>query len=201
MRHLRSAISVRRPCLFCPSPFAEAVAAIRVTMATSVGIPAASLCINHCLYQIASVRAVTITQANRRAALIETLICVLCPLVYVALDDFHIHEQIGCYPALLHLYDMATLLGLVSGIYSVLSLRAFLLHRVAFAQFLSSRVPRCRTSPSRYLRLMALTLPPSSSPCHSTSSPSSSTSPLHRVLCCVGVQHGHRPHTSRFVKR
>ncbi|KAJ7453723.1 pheromone receptor, partial [Mycena latifolia] len=59
---------------------------IRITMAASVGIPAASLCINRRLYHIASVKSVSISPAEkRRAALIDTLICVLFPLLYLPL--------------------------------------------------------------------------------------------------------------------
>ncbi|KAJ7642964.1 fungal pheromone STE3G-protein-coupled receptor, partial [Mycena polygramma] len=151
---------------------------IRITMAASVGIPAASLCINRRLYQIASVKVVSISKAEkRRAALIDALICVLFPLVYVAMQyivqghRFNIYEQIGCYPALYNsipMYFISTmwppLIGCVSAIYGVLSLRAFTKRRAAFAQFLApaSSSPHSSASAlpgltaSRYLRLMAL---------------------------------------------
>ncbi|KAJ7902933.1 fungal pheromone STE3G-protein-coupled receptor, partial [Mycena leptocephala] len=145
---------------------------IRITMAASVGIPAASLCINRRLYQIASVKAVTISAAEkRRAALIDALICVLFPLVYVAMQyivqghRFNIYEQIGCYPALYNSIPMyfismmwPPLIGCVSAVYGILSLRAFNARRAAFAQFLApsggSATPGLTAS--RYLRLMAL---------------------------------------------
>ncbi|KAJ6463101.1 pheromone A receptor-domain-containing protein [Mycena vulgaris] len=134
------------------------------TLAASVGIPTASLCINRQLYQIASVKTVLITPAEkRRAALIDALICVLFPLVYVALQyivqgpRFNIYQQIGCYPAL---YNSPPLLGLISAVYGILALRAFLRRRAAFAQFLSSHSTSSSggPTPSRYLRLMALAL-------------------------------------------
>ncbi|KAJ6487458.1 pheromone A receptor-domain-containing protein [Mycena vitilis] len=142
------------------------------------------LCINRRLYQIASVKVVPISNAEkRRAALIDALICVLFPLVYVALQyivqghRFNIYEQIGCYPALynsLPMFFVSTiwppLVGCVSAVYGVLSLRAFTKRRAAFAQFLAP--PPSPNSPysaasssssalpgltaSRYLRLMAL---------------------------------------------
>ncbi|KAJ6468583.1 pheromone A receptor-domain-containing protein [Mycena vulgaris] len=152
---------------------------IRITMGASVGIPAASLCINRRLYQIASVKTVSITPAEkRRASLIDALICVLFPLVYVALQyivqdhRFILYEQIGCYPALYNSIPMyflsmiwPPLLGLASATYVAFALRAFLRRRTAFAQFLaplsspssSSHSPNGLT-PSRYLRLMALAL-------------------------------------------
>ncbi|KAJ7080034.1 hypothetical protein C8R44DRAFT_819438 [Mycena epipterygia] len=50
--------------------------------ASAVGPSAASLCINRHLYHIASVRAVVITPAEkRRAVLIDSLICGLFPLL------------------------------------------------------------------------------------------------------------------------
>ncbi|KAJ6468598.1 putative fungal pheromone GPCR, STE3-type [Mycena vulgaris] len=147
---------------------------IRIIMAASVGIPAASLCINRRLYQIASVKTVSITPAEkRRAALIDTLICVLFPLVYVALQyivqghRFNIYQQIGCYPALYNSIPMyfismmwPPLLGLISAVYGILALRAFMRRRAAFAQFLSSHSTSSSggLTPSRYLRLMALAL-------------------------------------------
>ncbi|KAJ6550811.1 pheromone A receptor-domain-containing protein [Mycena vulgaris] len=150
---------------------------IRITMGASVGIPAASLCINRRLYQIASVKTVSITPAEkRRAAVIDALLCVLFPLVYVALQyivqdhRFIVYEQIGCYPALynsipMYLLSMIwpPLLGLASSAYGALALRAFLPRRAAFTQFLSpppssSSSHASGLTSSRYLRLMALAL-------------------------------------------
>ncbi|KAF7296742.1 Pheromone receptor [Mycena indigotica] len=142
---------------------------IRITMASSVGIPAASLCINRRLYQIASVKAVSITPAEkRRAILVDTLICVLFPLVYLALQyivqghRFNLYEQIGCSPALVNTIPMyfinliwPPLVGCVSACYGILSLRAFIRQRASFAQFLSPSGASGLTT-SRYLRLMAL---------------------------------------------
>ncbi|KAI0944381.1 pheromone B alpha 3 receptor [Taiwanofungus camphoratus] len=54
----------------------------RITIGASVGIPAASLCINRRLYKIARLHAVTVTRSEkRRAILIDTLICVLFPII------------------------------------------------------------------------------------------------------------------------
>lgn len=79
--------------------------AIRIMLGASVGIPAASLCINRRLYCIAKVHAVTVTKAEvrirsceasfpsralfqkRRAILIDTLICVFFPMVFLALRE------------------------------------------------------------------------------------------------------------------
>ncbi|KAJ7231512.1 pheromone A receptor-domain-containing protein [Mycena rebaudengoi] len=140
---------------------------IRIIMAASVGIPASSLCINRRLYHIASVSAVTITRAEKfRAVLIDSLICVLFPLIYVALQyivqghRFNIYEQIGCYPALYNSLPMyfismmwPILIGAISAVYCILSLRCFARRRAEFNQFLASNKS---LTASRYFRLMAL---------------------------------------------
>ncbi|KAF7300917.1 Pheromone receptor [Mycena kentingensis (nom. inval.)] len=138
----------------------------RIMLGGSVGIPAASLCINRRLYQIARVQAVSITPAEkRRAILIDTLICVVFPLVYVALQyvvqghRFNIYEQLGCSPALYNTVPVyfisfiwPPLIGCVSACYGVLSLRQFLRRRASFSQFSAAS----GLTTSRYLRLMAL---------------------------------------------
>ncbi|KAJ7661859.1 pheromone A receptor-domain-containing protein [Mycena rosella] len=145
---------------------------IRIMMGASVGLPAASLCINRRLYHIASVRDVVVTAAEkRRAVLIDSLICGLFPAVYVAAQyivqghRFDIFEDIGCYPALfnsLPTYFISSMwpliIGLVSGVYCTLSLRAFAARRASFAQFLSPGSTHAGLTPSRYLRLSALAL-------------------------------------------
>lgn len=82
-----------------------ALSATRIYIGASVGIPAASLCINRRLYKIARMHAVavtrsevrrlllvvrnllTITLQKRRAILIDSLICVAFPLVCIALCE------------------------------------------------------------------------------------------------------------------
>ncbi|KAF9468420.1 fungal pheromone STE3G-protein-coupled receptor [Collybia nuda] len=142
---------------------------IRIMMGASVGLPAASLCINRRLYYISSSQAVSITPADKlRAILTDSLICVVFPLVYVALQyvvqghRFNIFENIGCYPALyntLLTYFLSIMwpivIGLISAIYCVLSLRSFARRRVEFGQFLSSNKS---LTVSRYFRLMALAM-------------------------------------------
>ncbi|KAK0432034.1 pheromone A receptor-domain-containing protein [Armillaria borealis] len=140
---------------------------IRIMIGASVGIPASSLCINRRLYHIANVRAVSITRAEkRRAILIDTLICVLFPVLFIALQyvvqghRFNIYEDVGCYPAL---YNTAlayvlnsmwpVILGLISATYCILTLRAFNRRRVEFSQFLSANKS---LTLGRYFRLMAL---------------------------------------------
>ncbi|KAJ7088336.1 GPCR fungal pheromone mating factor, partial [Mycena epipterygia] len=121
-------------------------------MGAALGLPAVSLCINRRLYHIASVRAVVITPAEkRRAVLIDLFICGLLPFLYVAVQyimqghRFNVFEDIGCYPDLynsLPTYFISSmwplLIGLISAVYCVLSLHAFSARRASFAQFLSA---------------------------------------------------------------
>ncbi|KAJ7086817.1 STE3-like pheromone receptor, partial [Mycena belliarum] len=108
---------------------------IRIMMGASVGLPAASLCINRRLYHIASVRAVSISKAEkRRTIFIDSLICGLFPALYIAFQyivqghRFDIFQDIGCYPAFfnsLPTYFISSMwpviIGLVSGVYCGLS--------------------------------------------------------------------------------
>lgn len=140
---------------------------IRIMLGSSVGIPAASLCINRRLYKIAKVQAVTVTRAEkRRAVLIDTLICVLFPAIFVALQyvnqghRFDIYEDVGCYPFIYNtivaflLTDIwPIIVGLISAVYCGLSLRAFYQRRAQLSHFLSSNTT---LTASRYFRLMAL---------------------------------------------
>ncbi|KAJ7085492.1 pheromone A receptor-domain-containing protein [Mycena belliarum] len=72
-------------------------------------IPAASLCISRRLLHIASAEAGSVSSSRtdkRRAVLVDTPLCVLLPLVYLALQyivqthRFALDEQLGCVPAL-----------------------------------------------------------------------------------------------------
>ncbi|KAG2029751.1 pheromone A receptor-domain-containing protein [Suillus americanus] len=156
---------------------------IRIMLGASVGIPAASLCINRRLYNIAKVHAAALTdEAKRRAILIDTLICVLFPMIVVALQyvvqghRFDIYEDVGCYPFIYNTLpafflsdSWPIIIGLVSSVYcgapllggllsafllpTGLSLKAFYLRRAQFTQFMASNKS---LSTSRYFRLMAL---------------------------------------------
>ncbi|KAF8218915.1 pheromone receptor [Tricholoma matsutake] len=140
---------------------------IRIMMGASVGLPASSLCIQRRLYQITSVRTVRISpEQKRRAVLIDSALCLLFPILFVALQyvvqghRFNILEDVGCYPALyntLLTYFISgmwpIIMGAVSAIYGILSLRSFLQRRTEFSQFMSSN--RSFTV-GRYFRLMAL---------------------------------------------
>ncbi|KAG2056570.1 STE3-domain-containing protein [Suillus hirtellus] len=142
---------------------------IRIMLGASVGIPAASLCINRRLYNIAKTHAVVLTdEGKRRAVLIDTLICVLFPMAVVALQyvvqghRFDIYEDIGCYPFIYNTLpafflsdSWPMIIGLVSSVYCGLSLKAFYLRHAQFTHFLKSNKS---LSASRYFRLMALAM-------------------------------------------
>ncbi|KAI0656225.1 STE3-domain-containing protein [Cubamyces menziesii] len=140
----------------------------RLTIAASVGIPAAAMCINQRLYSISRVQAVMVTRAEkRRAVLIDTFICVLFPLIIMALSyivqghRYNILEELGCFPALyntLLTYFLVNwwplVLGFIASVYCVLTLLEFNRRRAQFNEFLSSK--RSSLTLGRYFRLMAL---------------------------------------------
>ncbi|KAH9943673.1 putative fungal pheromoneG-protein-coupled receptor [Amylocystis lapponica] len=139
----------------------------RITIGASVGIPAASLCINRRLYKIACTHAVVSTRAEkRRTILIDTMICVLLPVIYMVLayvvqgHRYNIFEVLGCYPAIYNtllayflVYMWPVVIGLISAVYCVLSLRSLLARQAQFKKFLASN---SNLTSGRYFRLMAL---------------------------------------------
>nr|AER51017.1 pheromone receptor [Lentinula edodes]AGL07755.1 pheromone receptor [Lentinula edodes] len=148
---------------------------VRITMAATAGLPSSSFCIVRRLYGIVSIRTVSISRAEkRRAIIIDSLICVLGPLIYLALRKvscsqfyivqghrFNIFEDLGCAPALYDslplyfiTYSWSIIFGLASAVY-FLTLRTFTRRRLEFAQFLSSSKS---LTIGRYFRLMALSM-------------------------------------------
>ncbi|TFK65312.1 fungal pheromone STE3G-protein-coupled receptor [Pluteus cervinus] len=142
---------------------------IRILMGASVAIPASSLCIVRRLYMIAHAQVVSITHAEkRRAVLMDSLLCVLFPLIYIALQSvvqghrFNVIENIGCYPAVyntLLTYFISSMwpvvIGFVSAVYCGLALWEFNKRRLQFSQFLNAN---SALTVSRYFRLMALAM-------------------------------------------
>ncbi|KAI0682990.1 pheromone A receptor-domain-containing protein [Cerioporus squamosus] len=139
----------------------------RIIIAGTVAVPAASLCINRRLYQIASVRTVSLTRADKRRAVIEDLCIGLgIPLIEVVMSyvvsghRYDIYEDIGCQPAIYNTpvaYALVLcwpiVIGLASGAYCFLSLLAFNKRRAQFAEFMSSH---SALTVNRYFRLMAI---------------------------------------------
>ncbi|KAJ7691152.1 pheromone A receptor-domain-containing protein [Mycena rosella] len=133
----------------------------------NLAIPACSLCINRRLYQISSVRSVTKTRAEkRRAIMIDLAIGLGLPLLQIPLQyivqghRYNIYEDIGCLgetfetPVAIVLFHLPPLIvGLISAVYCVLSIKSFYHSRAQFKELLSSNN---NLNLNRYVRLMCL---------------------------------------------
>lgn len=139
----------------------------RLMIGIAVAIPSASLCINRRLYKIASVQTVSITRKDKqKAVLIDMIIGVGIPVTQMVLQyivqghRFDIIEDIGCYPvtyitppAFVLVLVWPLVIGLISAIFCVLTLKAFLERRAQFSELLLTHSSLTMT---RYFRLMAL---------------------------------------------
>jgi len=139
----------------------------RIIIAQSVAIPAASLCINRRLYQIASVKSVTITKTQKRRAILVDLAIGLglplleLPMAYITQGHrFNIFEQVGCFPythntpvAFPLVWVWPLVIGLVSAFYCVRTIIAFHKRRTMFKELLSANN---NLNSDRYFRLMGL---------------------------------------------
>ncbi|KZP27852.1 pheromone receptor [Athelia psychrophila] len=139
----------------------------RIMLGAAVGIPAASACIMRRLYSISCLHSVAVTRAEkRRVVIVDTLACVLFPLLFIVIQFFvqshryNIYEDIGCYPAntnSIPTYFLSNIwpiiMGVVAIVYCGLSILAFLHRQSQFDEFLSSNGSLTR---SRYFRLMAM---------------------------------------------
>ncbi|KAJ7189820.1 putative pheromone receptor [Mycena pura] len=133
----------------------------------NVAIPAASLCINRRLYHIAAVRAVSKTRAERRRAIcIDLAITVGLPVLQIPIQyivqghRYDIVEDLGCFPetyetwvAVLLYHLPPTIIGSISAVYCICSIRSFYRSRAQFKAFLSSSN---NLTVNRYIRLMCL---------------------------------------------
>ncbi|TFK95986.1 fungal pheromone STE3G-protein-coupled receptor [Pterulicium gracile] len=151
--------AINRAPIFCDI-------SIRISAGASIGIPAASLCIVKRLYTISTVQSAQTTRAEkRRVVLIDSLICILFPLIIVALQTivlghrFDILEGAGCIPAVYNthltyfIFSMwPAVIGFISAIY-FLTLLAFRRRQMEFNQYLRNSTS---LTISRYFRLMAL---------------------------------------------
>ncbi|TFK26911.1 STE3-like pheromone receptor [Coprinopsis marcescibilis] len=141
----------------------------KLIIGVSIGIPASILCISRRLYCIISVQTSSITRGDkRRMVIIDLCIAVGLPVIIMILHyivqghRFDILEDFGCFPIVYNtlpayfIYFMwPVLLGVISFIYSSLTLLSFWRRRAQFGQLLSSN---SALSPSRYLRLMTLAI-------------------------------------------
>ncbi|KAI0270667.1 pheromone A receptor-domain-containing protein [Gloeopeniophorella convolvens] len=141
----------------------------RFMIGLSVAVPTASLVINRRLFKIASVKAAFSTrEERRRAVLVDLAIGLGIPLLQMVLQiiveghRFDIFEQVGCFP---FTYDVTLayplslvwpiVIGLVSLVYSSLTIRLFWRSSRQFNEVLASK---WNPSRNRYLRLMALSM-------------------------------------------
>ncbi|KAJ7242164.1 GPCR fungal pheromone mating factor, partial [Mycena haematopus] len=143
---------------------------IRITMAVSVGLPAASLCINRRLYEIARAPLTDVGSKteNRRTIIIDSLISGLFPLLYIPLQlvaerhRFNILEDVGCVvdlydslPTYFISYSAPAILSFGSFVYCILSIYAMSASRANITEVLSRHQ---HLTPSRFLRLAGLAL-------------------------------------------
>jgi len=140
---------------------------VRIQAGLNVAVPAASLCINRRLYKIATIKSVTVTDSEkRRAVIVDLLIGIGIPILemiaeyIVAYQRFDIYEDIG--PSLSPAFLIETVLffsmwplviGCVSFVYGVLTIYTLLKRERQFSQVISSNRNLNR---GRYFRLMAL---------------------------------------------
>lgn len=139
----------------------------RIMIAQSIGIPAASLCINRRLYYIASLKSTSLTRSEKRRGIMIDLAIGLglplleLPLAYVNQGHrFDIYEQVGCMPdtygtpmALMLMWIWPIVIGLVSAFYCYRSIRIFNKRRSEFNDLLSAN---SNLNSNRYFRLMFL---------------------------------------------
>ncbi|KZP27885.1 STE3-domain-containing protein [Athelia psychrophila] len=132
----------------------------------SVGIPCAALCMMRRLYMISTISSVTTTkQERRRAVYVDLAIGLGVPFlqmivhIFVQGHRFTIYEQVGCFPtfydtplAFVLVYSWPTIIGMISAVYCILTIRALAKRRSEYNAMLSGG----GVNSSRYLRLMAL---------------------------------------------
>ena len=141
--------------------------ATKILLGVSVGLPLASLAINRRLASLRNASACPHPNARRREALIDTLICVLPTLIFMAVHytqqghRYDLIEGFGCYPTtyvtepgfvLVILPPM--LIALTSSVYACLSIQFFWRRQKDFEKFL--RNSSNNMSRSTYTRLMLM---------------------------------------------
>ncbi|TBU56143.1 pheromone A receptor-domain-containing protein [Dichomitus squalens] len=139
----------------------------RIIVAVAVAVPAASLCIQRRLYNIASVKTVNMTRAEkRRGIIIDLAIGGGVPVLQIVFQyivsghRFDIYEGIGCYVYTYNTplaYPFSFLwplvIAMISGCYCVLTLINFFRRRAQFNAYLTSN---SSLTANRYFRLMAI---------------------------------------------
>jgi pheromone a factor receptor len=140
---------------------------VRIQIAVCVAIPSCVLCIVRRLYFIASPTTVTTTKNDkRREVIVDLLITLGIPVLQMVLQyivnghRFNIYEDYGCIAATwnTHLayvlvWSWPLILGLISGGYGFLTIRAFMQRRKQFRDLITANA---NLTYSRYWRLIAL---------------------------------------------
>jgi len=143
------------------------VIATRIQVAQNVAIPAASLCINRRLYKIATMKTVTVTNSEkRRAVILDLIIGIGLPILQiiaqyiVSYRRYVIFEDAGptfssafVWPTLPLFFMWPLLIGCVSFVYCSLTIFTLAKREHQFSQIMSSNRNLNR---GRYYRLMAL---------------------------------------------
>ncbi|KEP48356.1 pheromone receptor [Rhizoctonia solani 123E] len=141
---------------------------VKIVVAQSVGLTAASMCINRKLYNIATLQSVSITpESKRRNMIVDLCIGILFPIMLMILhyivqpSRYMIIENIGCWPdtsnsivSIPLIFIWPLLICCTSFVYCVLSIRGFLRARQQFNQVLNNSGSGINLS--RYFRLLAL---------------------------------------------
>ncbi|KAI0698259.1 GPCR fungal pheromone mating factor [Cytidiella melzeri] len=140
----------------------------RIIVATSVALPASSLCILRRLHKIITAPTLMTSTTRRKDAIIDLSIGVGIPLIQLVMQyvvsghRFDIFEGAGCYPFTYNTpvaYPLSItwpiVIGMVSAIYCVLTLRALMRRRAQLAEFFSSN---SSLTAQRYIRLMAMAI-------------------------------------------
>lgn len=141
----------------------------RIQVALNVAIPACSLCINRRLYKIATTKAVMVTSAEkRRAVIIDLLIGLGIPLLQIVAHyvvsghRYDILEDFGPSPSVVLMtpsiplfYMWPIVIGIVSLFYCLMTIYQFYKRGRQFNQIMSSNRG---LNQSRYIRLMCLSM-------------------------------------------
>ncbi|KAG9079965.1 a-factor receptor [Ceratobasidium sp. 370] len=139
----------------------------RLVLALSVGITAASLCVQRRLYRIATAKRIDPCGSGKRDMIIDLVLGLGLPALVMVLyyivqyGRYGIIEDIGCWPAIVNTPLVVpttlmwpVLISFASFIYAGLTIRAFTKRRRQFSRILSES--EADLTMSRFFRLMAL---------------------------------------------
>ncbi|GJJ09288.1 hypothetical protein Clacol_003510 [Clathrus columnatus] len=139
----------------------------KINLGFTIAVPLSALCLMQRLESIASARHTTFRGNDRRRQIIEMVVCFGLPMIFMALSyvvqghRFDITEDFGCSPAVYFsvaamfiLWIPPLVVSLASFVFSALTVRHFLRHRISFSTHLGKT--QSGVNVSHYFRLMAL---------------------------------------------